>query len=775
MKKKIIIISIAAAIVIAGIVTAIVLTAGNNSCKNHVDSNNDGLCDNCGEITAQEPNYEDNVEAISKYSITVKDGEGYSVDAPASVIKGNSFSFTVSFSNYFDSTNAAVKVNGNTVTAEDGKYTVKNVTDDVEISVTGLVRKYYGVAKLACLGASVLGDDRVAVDGDYTFSLEISDKASGTPVVKANGNVIEPVSGVYTVSKPNSNLVIEVSGITVPTVEVIGHDTDAYTLKYNPTVVGDSLSFSVHINSDYENHVPLTVKVNGTVIEAVNGIYTLENAPETVSITVDGISLRQKITLNFENCDLAPTTIYQATLWQGITPTRDGYIFGGWNNASGSPAELDFMADMTLYASWLTEDEVDYVRQLPIVANKIRARYTQLGGAWWKLNPSDKALVSEYNELLAHHTDFEKTRVNTHQNVKEFLEKTAYISDIVVSKNGFYGAYENAVMLFFTADGEYQNKGASNVFTLSGGDVMDGIRYNIQNKNANEDVILDYELVFGKYNFKNLCERYGKVTFWLSSNAYGATVSVAGEDLFEAAENTSIPSGGKCALYRVDIQDKGIFVNGQYLFDLSDSVYAGESDFTIDVHRLDIPEHQYAYIQISNIYTGASDPSLLKILKTGETFKISGMLSASWQDSVTGLNTYPSRTDFSSLVDGDAYNIQKKDSATEQIILDYQFTVKAFDYSKYCKKYGSVTIQFANNYAGATVRIGSSLIFTTKANETVSVTIKDGKIFVKDAYVCDLSADVYSGASALVIDVHRLEEHTYSSFHISNLVAGTVE
>ncbi len=759
--KIIIIVAILVAIaLIAGIIVAVLLL-----------NNEEGVGDG-GETTGIETEevFEDKLEAMSKYYITVAEGEGYAVTAPEYVIKGNSCSFTVKFSNYFDSTAAQVSANGTKVTpAADGSYVVENVTEDIEISVSGLVRTHYGVIKVECLGAELIGEDRVAVDADYSFELDVAENATGTPTVTVNGEAVTGKDGVYTVSKPNKDLIIEVSGITVPTVEVTYDTTKGYTIVSSTAAVGGSLSFSVHIGSEYEAHNTLIVKVNGKTVKSVNGVYTVENAPESIDIDVQGLELREMITLSFKNCDMTQISIYKATVWQETVPTRDGYIFSGWTDEFGYPTSIDYMSDATLYASWLTEDGIDYVDELPKVANKIKVRCAELGQELWRLNVSDRELAEQYEALLKHHTEFEKSFVITDETVNTFIANTELVSSTVIGTNGFFGANENAVQLFFTADGEYQNKGASTMRLFSSGHEMNGIEYNIQNKNEDGSCVLDYTLNFGKLNFKEYCETDKKVTFWLSTNAEGLTAKAEGEYLFDAANNMTIPAGGKCALYRIDIQDQMVFVNGEYIFDLSESVYTGENEFTVALHRLDISSHTYANIHVSDIYVGAKDPSLIKVIKTSETFNITKLLHVSYVDPTDGPTEY-TRTSASEYFEGDKYNIQKPISASP--VLDYTFTVDGFNYKKYCDKYGSITINFLSNYAGTSVKLGSTLLFTSEADQIVTMTIQNGYVFIDGAYVCDLAEDVLNGTEALVLSIHRQPDAQWAAFHVSNINAG---
>ena len=72
-----------------------------------------------------------------------------------------------------------------------------------------------------------------------------------------------------------------------------------YTIEGTQTVVGGTYLFSVHIDPDYESHTALVVRAGGELLQAVEGVYIVENAPETIEITVEGIALREMITIHF--------------------------------------------------------------------------------------------------------------------------------------------------------------------------------------------------------------------------------------------------------------------------------------------------------------------------------------------------------------------------------------------------------------------------------------------------------------------------------------------
>ncbi len=86
-------------------------------------------------------------------------GNGYTTNGATYVKNGEDYTFTIDVKNGYDATNMVVKVNGETVTPdEDGIYTVKEVTEDLDITVEGV--------------------ESIPVDGDVTvyFTMENHDK-----------------------------------------------------------------------------------------------------------------------------------------------------------------------------------------------------------------------------------------------------------------------------------------------------------------------------------------------------------------------------------------------------------------------------------------------------------------------------------------------------------------------------------------------------------------------------------------------------------------------
>lgn len=619
-KKQIIILAvILLAVIIAGIVTIAVMKmqqAEKTVCEQHVDADGDGFCDICGEEMTQLPpdgdGYEDKIEAISRFTITTEKGDGYIIHAPKTAIAGDEVSINVMFSDYFDSSSAVVMANGETLASEeDGKYILPDIQENVTISVSGISRICYGVIKLVPQGVSVDGADTVLVDGDYVFTLDCLSNMQGTPLVKVNGEIVVEEKGVYTVEKPNQDLVVEVTGLTAPMVKVTYPQDQGYTIEGTQTVVGGVYMFSVHIDSDYESHTQLVVRVGGELLQDIDGVYVVENAPETIQITVEGISLREMITIHFENCDLPDTTTYKGTVWEEITPVRTNYLFNGWVDENGDPYVLDYQqSEVTMYASWLNANGIDYVSRLKEIAGQIAIRNAAIAENWLLLNVQDHALAREYQAMYADFTEYEKTKIEQDVVTETFLNKTKYVSDVIVGTNKSNDT-RVVVPVYKTDETTEVEAAVNNSVTISGGQYFDGINYNIQKKDSAGNVVLDYIYTFELFNFEKYCNEYGKVSFWMDANYEGMTVSIGDKVLFETTGNVPAPDNpnNRHCLYRIDIQAGSVFVNGEYKCDLDESVYNGTEILNLSVHRLE--SHAYAAMDISNIYAGEADPALV--------------------------------------------------------------------------------------------------------------------------------------------------------------------
>lgn len=78
---------------------------------------------------------------INVYWVTLPQGEGYTVTGGKTPItEGDSYTFSVTVKGGYDGNGMVVKVNGQAVTLTDSSYTVESVTEDLTITVEGVVK-----------------------------------------------------------------------------------------------------------------------------------------------------------------------------------------------------------------------------------------------------------------------------------------------------------------------------------------------------------------------------------------------------------------------------------------------------------------------------------------------------------------------------------------------------------------------------------------------------------------------------------------------------------
>ena len=126
------------------------------------------------------------VKTEDTYSVTLPTGEGYTVTSDeTSVQAGESYTFTVTVSDGYDGSNMVVKVNGETISGKDGKYTVEAVSEDLIITVEG-------VKKIVPVESITLNKTSVELKVNDTVSLAATvkpDNATDKTVTWSSSNV----------------------------------------------------------------------------------------------------------------------------------------------------------------------------------------------------------------------------------------------------------------------------------------------------------------------------------------------------------------------------------------------------------------------------------------------------------------------------------------------------------------------------------------------------------------------------------------------------------
>lgn len=148
-------------------------------------------------------------------NVKIPKGAGYVVNGAKTVEKGKDYVFTVTANEGYDI--ASVTVGTERLTATDGKYTIANVTADIEISVSAQ-RKTFSVFFVG-EGYEASGEPTVTYGSNYVFTLTIADgyDKTVTPVVKADNDMLVGEKDgnvyVYTIQNVTSDVTVTVSGL----------------------------------------------------------------------------------------------------------------------------------------------------------------------------------------------------------------------------------------------------------------------------------------------------------------------------------------------------------------------------------------------------------------------------------------------------------------------------------------------------------------------------------------------------------------------------------
>lgn len=298
-------------------------------------------------ITADQTVTVEGITAIpNTYTVTLSEGVGYTIAAAdgssSPVTDGGSFSFTVTVNNGYEGT-PVVKANDAELTAENGIYTIANISADQTVTVEGITVKNntYTVAASADVTATKGGNatvnihvtgnsnEEIAGYNDYDISLsydpdaltyvsaaaahsgaEIShDAASGTIRVVGHGeaksfdaavvtlNFTANTSGSHAVTVTSAKIDNSGNAIALDAPEAAVSDQDTVVKVAYPVTLPENFTgdLSVLPGGDYQFTAPneyydITVTVDGEVITPeVNGlVYTLRRISGDVVITAVG-------------------------------------------------------------------------------------------------------------------------------------------------------------------------------------------------------------------------------------------------------------------------------------------------------------------------------------------------------------------------------------------------------------------------------------------------------------------------------------------------------
>ena len=279
---------------------------------------------------------EETAAKLISYTVTLPEGEGFTAAAKegfaSPLLEKTDFSFTVTVKEGFTTSGLVVKANGVELKPVDGVYTIKTITEDQTVTVSGVVAssgETYAVTLPTSAGytLSAQTESPVPAGGNYRFSLAVNEgyTASGL-VVKANGTELTPENGVYTIYNITSAQTVTVSGVVSSTgeshtVTLTGGTGYTLTPEDGSSITvpdGGNIRFRLNILDGYEPW-ELAVKAGDTVLTAENDVYTIENVTSDLTVTVTGVETKMP--------DASITVPTGATLFVGSKPQNDQQHF----------------------------------------------------------------------------------------------------------------------------------------------------------------------------------------------------------------------------------------------------------------------------------------------------------------------------------------------------------------------------------------------------------------------------------------------------------------
>lgn len=270
-------------------------------------------------------------EKIYTYNVTLTTGTGYTIAAAegsvSPVVKGGSFSFTVTANNGYEGP-TSVKVNGVELPAENGVYTIANITEDQVVTVEGVTVK----ANMYTVTASA---DVTATKGDNAV---ITVQVTGN----SNGEITGYNDYDVTVSYDPAALTY-VSATAAHSAAEITHDAQSGTIRIvghgeakNWSDVLATLTFTANESGSHD------VTIRSAKIDNSGNAIALDAPEAAVSDAAAAVKVAYPVTLpeNFTG-DLsvlpggdyqftAPSEYYDVTVTVGgeeVTPDMDGLVY----------------------------------------------------------------------------------------------------------------------------------------------------------------------------------------------------------------------------------------------------------------------------------------------------------------------------------------------------------------------------------------------------------------------------------------------------------------
>jgi hypothetical protein len=350
---------------------------------------------------------------MNEYSVTLTPGRGYTLTAlnqsSTPVAYGGAFTFGITLSDRCSDSSFTVYVNGVEITAaEDGIYTIDEITENKVVTVTGVTRNIYDVILYPGTGytlTAVRSPSPVIYGHSFTFAFSLDDDYSDSPfIIYVND---EPISitdgGTYRIRNITELKEVTVSELVMNEYSVTLTPGIGYSLiSLSPSMTvtyGGSFTFAFSLDDDYTDS-QFIVYVNGAEITAGDdGIYTIEDITEDQTVTVTGVIKNTRLITYDLNGGSGSLPAELRTVGSSFSVASAanisapfGTYFVEWNtepDGSGESYnegdEIDMPSDaFTLYAIW---DSMVYT--------------TTISSETWKKGTSEIIVITIHGDTFA--------------------------------------------------------------------------------------------------------------------------------------------------------------------------------------------------------------------------------------------------------------------------------------------------------------------------------------------------------------------------------------
>ena len=345
------------------------------------------------------------ITVLTVYDVTLPEG----FTGESTVKHGENYTFEADNKNYdykFDgskmgSADATVEDNG------DGTFTVKNVTGDLAITATK-TGKVYNVTVTGSGKDDVTAEPKATYGEDYTLTVDKKTGYNYAVTVTINGAAysVTENNGTYTISGDKITGDIEINvvkteqPITSTAIVFEGDGKDDVKGGTSQTAtIGQDFTFELDKKTGYD----YTVKLGNTVLEAVNGVYTIPGADigaDTVVVTVE-----KKAEVSVEVYEYVKADGQSVFLITASGAPVSGKVFAYDGSAMFRSAKYDAYAYLVFSNKTLAEVKTEAAAKITeITGAAAEIDYTGDVNKTGKIDVNDAQLV--WNMYNAKYADF---------------------------------------------------------------------------------------------------------------------------------------------------------------------------------------------------------------------------------------------------------------------------------------------------------------------------------------------------------------------------------